>query len=333
MGGGDYDRDPPSRSSTSYRTSSSGARVSDTAVEEVGRNDAPDPGVLALNRTISSDLKAIVIIAIDDTGSMGEDAFILRDKMPMVWRQTKGYLGDPAVCVALVGDADSDEWPLQVGGFVDKDSGKDEDKKPGDIMDDILKKEIHIEGNGGGQGNESYELMGWYFLNRCEIPNAEKAFLFFLGDEGFYPDVYSNQIRKFIGVKAETMDSRAMWEALKKKFHVFRIHRKYGGRARNNEDILNDWISVLGADHVLTLEDVNAVADDILGCMAYIGAGRSEDQYKADMEKRGQDPVRVEEVLRKLRPLAENLALVPAQNHIPAKKEAGRKRSSRAERL
>jgi hypothetical protein len=60
-----------------------------------------------------------IAVIIDVTGSMGDWSKIIYDKMPMFYGQImmQGYLTDPALSVCGVGDANSDNAPLQIGEF------------------------------------------------------------------------------------------------------------------------------------------------------------------------------------------------------------------------
>jgi hypothetical protein len=55
-----------------------------------------------------------IVMAIDVTGSMGNWSKIIYDKMPMFYGQImmQGYLDDPALSIAGVGDATCDKAPL-----------------------------------------------------------------------------------------------------------------------------------------------------------------------------------------------------------------------------
>ena len=58
-------------------------------------------------------------MALDVTGSMGEWPKIIYDKLPMFYGQImmKNYLPAPSVSFSAVGDATSDDAPLQVTRF------------------------------------------------------------------------------------------------------------------------------------------------------------------------------------------------------------------------
>ena len=87
----------------------------------------------------------------------------------------KGYATDPQILFGAVGDATCDRVPLQVGQF-------ESDNR----MDEHLGK-ILLEGGGGGQKTESYEL-AMYFMARhtaidCFEKRGRRGYLFIIGDE------------------------------------------------------------------------------------------------------------------------------------------------------
>ena len=94
-----------------------------------------------------------VAVLFDVTGSMGRVPRILQENlcqlMGLLLR--KGYLAHPQILIGGVGDATCDRAPLQVGQF---ESGIE-------IDEDLAK--LWLEGGGGGQQTESYEL-AMYFM-------------------------------------------------------------------------------------------------------------------------------------------------------------------------
>ena len=43
-----------------------------------------------------------------------------------------------------------------------------------------------LEGGGGGNYHESYELAAYFYLNNCTLNNPENAFFFVTGDERYF---------------------------------------------------------------------------------------------------------------------------------------------------
>ncbi len=132
-------------------------------------------------------------VIFDVTGSMGTVPRVLQTKLGALMRLLiqEGYVDDPQILFGAVGDAYTDSVPLQMGQF---ESGLE--------MDDELGK-IYLEGGGGGQVHETYEL-GVYFMARhtvidCFEKRGHKGYLFTIGDEKPYTVVRRQHVADLIG--------------------------------------------------------------------------------------------------------------------------------------
>lgn len=185
---------------------------------------------------------------------MGNWSKIIYDKLPMFYGQImmKNYVEDPALSFAGVGDANCDTAPLQVTEFAQ-----------GSAIDDFISK-LWLEGGGGGQNYETYELAAYFYSNRCNFSKVKgKGYFFFTGDEGFYPAILKMDIEKFIGdhVK-ETVPTDQVFQALKEKFHIFFLHKPYYDLDIDRR-MAAKWINLIGEENVLNLNDPKAVVDVI----------------------------------------------------------------------
>lgn len=159
-----------------------------------------------------------IVVALDLTRSRGKDTEVIVQKLPMFIGQLhlKGYVTDPEVLIAGLGDATCDKAPLQIGQF-------ESDNK----MDDHLANLWREEG-GGGTGQESYELIAYYFAHKTKLDclkRSRKAYLFFVGDEGFYPAVSRTQVKHLIGGDiTEDIPSIKIFQELLQKYHTFFIY-------------------------------------------------------------------------------------------------------------
>ena len=137
-----------------------------------------------------------IAVLFDVTGSMGAVPRIMQTKLGQLHGllQRKGYLQDPQIMFGGIGDADTDRVPLQIGQF-------ESDNR----MDDQLRT-IFLEGNGGGQKSESYEL-ATYFIARHTVTDAwekrgRKGYLFIVGDELNKPVLTAGKLRQVLGEPA-----------------------------------------------------------------------------------------------------------------------------------
>ncbi len=172
-----------------------------------------------------------IVVAMDVTRSRGDDAKVIFNKLPMFIGQIimKGYAADPVISFAAIGDATSgDQAPIQVCQF-------ESDNR----LDEALSK-IWLEEGGGGTGQESYELMAYFYAVYSILDankRGKKGYFFFLGDEGFYPIVDKNQVKTFIGEDAAyNIPSEKAFKTLQEKYHVFLIYPKKTWQERK-EDI------------------------------------------------------------------------------------------------
>ena len=176
----------------------------------------------------------------DVTGSMGSIPVTLQRKLPELLGLLlrKGYVADPQILFGAIGDATCDRVPLQVGQF-------ESDNR----MDENLEN-IFLEGGGGGQRTESYEL-AMYFIARhtdidCWNKRGHKGYLFIIGDEMAYPAVKRHEVRNVIGDGGERdIPVADIVHELQQRYHVFYIlpqSASYGGDAT----ILGFWRKLLG---------------------------------------------------------------------------------------
>lgn len=171
-----------------------------------------------------------IVVAMDVTRSRGDDAKIVYSKLPSFIGQIilKGYVSDPEISFAAIGDASAgDKAPIQVGQF-------ESDNR----LDDVLSK-IWLEEGGGGTGKESYELMAYYFARHAVMSvnqRGKKGYFFFVGDEGFYEKVDKEQIKEWIGdVPVSDLSSAEIFAELQEKFHVFFIYPQKSWQERKGD--------------------------------------------------------------------------------------------------
>ncbi|MFA6860046.1 MAG: hypothetical protein WCR30_01500 [Clostridia bacterium] len=291
MGGYSYDRDVYSSSSSSSWGSSS---VSDEKLSASSLDKSMLP-----KKTIKSDAKNPIVIMLDVTGSNIDFAKIVYDKMPMFFGniEQKGYLKDFEISVCAVGDANSDSYPLQISNFA---KGKE--------IDSWLEKLV-LEGCGGGQRMETYELGAYYLLKNAEFRADAEPIVFFIADESPYPYLEKDHVENLIGgtFDKELINTDSVFMALRKKCkgNVFTYLNKYSGR-EDDIKIVNDWNKILKSEHLIKIGEEKAIVDLMLGTIALIG-NRTLESYKVDMLDRGQEYARISTVASSLKGLSSTM--------------------------
>ncbi len=242
---------------------------------------------------LSSDSASPLTIVCDVTGSMGEWPAVMFSKLPYLELEGQEYLGeDMEICFAAVGDAYAgDKYPLQARPFT----------KGLDLKAKL--EELVIEGGGGGQTTENYELAALYFARNVSLPNAIRPILIFIGDEAPYDFVDRVHAKNYAHVNLEgRLATKEIFEELKRKYAVYLIRKPYDISGTNrvsstDERIHRQWRELLGDDHIADLPDAGRVVDVIFGILAS-ETGRIE-YFKEELEGR-QLPGQVKVVYKSL---------------------------------
>ena len=144
MGGGYYDRDVGLTEISQGGDGAHHTQIAEAAMTQRG----PHADLQPRGRVLECGHQSPIVVAMDVTRSRGNDSKVVYDKIPMLYGQLlmQGYLEDPAISFAAIGDADGDRAPLQVCDFAS-----------GTELDRWLTK-VWLEEGGGGTGRESYEL-------------------------------------------------------------------------------------------------------------------------------------------------------------------------------
>lgn len=208
------------------------------------RDSAEHPASLAIS------------VLFDVTGSMGNVPRVLQTKLPELFGLLlrKGYTQDPQILFGAVGDATCDRVPLQLGQF---ESDNRMDEQLGSIL---------LEGGGGGQMTESYELalyaMARHTALDCHEKRGRRGYLFLIGDEMPYGKVKAREVRDVLGEEIEAdIPVTEILAELRRTFHVFYI-LPAGASYAGNTEILGLWRKLL-RQNVIELDDLDAVCETI----------------------------------------------------------------------
>jgi len=191
---------------------------------------------------------------LDGTGSMGSiPKMMIATGLPkLISTLIENRVTSPALMFGVIGDHKCDQFPLQVAQF---ESGDAE-------LDDWLTKS-YIEGNGGGNGGESY-LLAWYFsafhtsIDSWEKRN-KKGYVFTIGDEPTHRDIPQSFLRDLMGntvhpTEKSNYSDVELLDLAKQKKHVYHVHINHGGY----DDVTPRWKELLGSN-LLVVNDHNEI--------------------------------------------------------------------------
>ena len=272
MGSGNWSTDVyTARASYRASTGASAFAYSDGGATTV-HPDLDPRGVTVRESRDSDDHPESLAIGVlfDVTGSMRNVPRTLQAKLPdlLGLLLRKGYAADPHILFGAVGDATCDRAPLQIGQF-----------EADNRMDDDLGK-ILLEGGGGGQMRESYEL-AMYFMARhtsidCHERRGRRGHLFMIGDELAYPAVKRREVARVIGDELpEDVPIAEIVRELRRTYEVYFIIPE-GAYHSGSRELRDFWQDLLG-QHVLYLDDLDAVCETIA-----LTVGLAEDAIDLD---------------------------------------------------
>lgn len=227
----------------------------------------------------------------DVTGSMGHVPVVLQQKLPKLMELllTKGYCKDPQILVGAVGDYHADRVALQTGQF---ESGIEIDEQLG---------LLYLEGGGGGSYEESYQNAMYFFARHtaidCWEKRGKKGFLFLIGDEKPYAVSTRAEIKAiFDDDIQDNVSVKDLIREVSERYNVFFIIPS--GTEHFKDPALREcWAGLLGAEHVIMLEDPSLVCETIGSIVGMFESGLSLDKISTDL---GKDAIVVKGALDKL---------------------------------
>jgi hypothetical protein len=197
-----------------------------------------------------------IAVLFDVTGSMGAVPRALQKKLPRLLCLLKDnrYVTDPQLMFGAIGDATCDRAPLQIGQF-------ESDNRMESYLENIV-----LEGGGGGQKTESYEL-AMYFMARhtstdCFERRNKRGYLFVIGDEMPYPRVKPREVSAWIGDEIpQPVPVRNLVAQLTRRWDTYYILPE-GASYAGDGQVLAAWRGLLG-QNVIELADLDAVCETI----------------------------------------------------------------------
>jgi hypothetical protein len=240
-----------------------------------------------------------IVFALDVTGSMGDIPKQLATKeLPTFMRLLSDFqVSDPQVLFMAVGDAVSDQAPLQVGQF----------ETTAELMDRWLTLSF-LEGGGGGTNHESYEL-ALYFLAEhtdmdCFTKRKKRGYAFLTGDEYPYAEVSKHQVEALFGdALDDNVPLDAVMAAVQETFDPFFLIPDLQRRDKCEAG----WRPLLG-DRVICMESPHDTCAVAAGLVALTEGSVSDvDALARALRDRGFEKQRINAIVRCLSPYAGTL--------------------------
>jgi hypothetical protein len=225
-------------------------------------HDSMDPRQAKLRESRDSEIHPLsvpIVIALDVTGSMRTIPHqLVKDGLPKLMQaiMQKG-IKDPQILFVAVGDCECDSYPLQVGQF-----------ESGDEELDLWLTRTYLEGGGGGNAGESYNLAYAFAGMRTEHDawdkRKQKGFLFTIGDEPCLPHITSTELREVMDEPTQkTFSTDELLTRAKEKYHIYHLHVLEGSAGHQS---LGYWKELLRDNciEVAHSQDIPGIISDIV---------------------------------------------------------------------
>lgn len=266
MGGGRWD----ARAWDSYATKTYVGKSTEKVFTKKKMKDEFDPKNIVVRESRDSadnPMSTPIILGLDVTGSMH---YVIdkmaREGMPKVCQEIydRRPITDPHIMCMGIGDVVArDDAPLQCTQF------------EADIRISEQINDIWLEGGGGGNRYEGYNLP-WYFAAMkteidCFEKRGQKGYLFTIGDE-FPPEgLSSSHLRTVFGPgQYKNMSNDAMLKMVQRKYHVFHVIVEEGHCAKHHGKRVEDaWRKVLG-QNVIPLSDHTKLAETVVSTLQVV---------------------------------------------------------------
>jgi len=227
-----------------------------------------DPTTIKVREARDSDIcpsSTPIIIAFDVTGSMGEiPYYFVKEGLGVMMKEIydRQPVPDPQIMCMAVGDARTDTAALQVTQF-------EIDIKIAKQLEDF-----YLEGRGGGNHGESYNLPWYFAATKTSTDNYEKrgkkGLLFTIGDEPPVYELTKEQIERFVGGEA-TRDytSAELLDMVRRQYDVYHVVIEQGSGLRDygEQAVIGEWNSLLGEGHVLRLSDYTKLSEVVISAI------------------------------------------------------------------
>ncbi len=253
-----------------------------------GLNEAVDPSKFknGIRESVDSEdnpNSTPVAIFTDCTGSMGMTAHAVVKKLDVVCEEliARAPVPDVHLMTGVVGDAYSDSAPFQATQFEADNSIADQTKL------------LYLEGNGGGNGGESYAL-AWLSMAMQTATDSfdkrkKKGYLFTVGDEPVHGvpgasgrdyGVTKDQAKRFLGLDIEAdLTAEQCLQLAQRRWNCFHVVIESNTGYRSG---IEETFGAIMPDNLIFLEASNVdLLPEVIVSAIEVNEGRNAQQVAA----------------------------------------------------
>ena len=200
-----------------------------------------------------------VILAIDNSGSMGSAATETASALNNIMQELLAKVDDVEFCVMGIGDLAYDEFPIQMSQF-------ESDVRIAEHLD-----KVYFEFGGGGNSYESYTAawyMGAYHTKLDCWDRGKKGIIITMGDENLNPYLPGARITELTGDPTQAdVETKTLYDEVKDKFEVHHIYVDHGyGRYKETSEQTFTAVIPKQNHHICKIDDIgNTIVGIISG--------------------------------------------------------------------
>lgn len=215
-----------------------------------------------------------VILAIDVTGSMGETAMDVANKVNVIMTDLYESVKDIEFCIMGIGDLECDRVPIQISQF------------ESDIRISKELDKLYFEGGGGGNMYESYSA-AWYMGSRHTSldcwKRGKKGIIITIGDEPLNPVLPKGKLREITGDSLQAdVETKDLYPEAEKKFDIYHIHVAHDSwsSGSNASSCVKSFQKYLPSQHVQVIKSIDKLSGQIT---SIIKGNQTEQEENMDM--------------------------------------------------
>lgn len=247
----------------------------------------------------------VMIIVLDVTISMSRWLDEIFKRLPTLYIEACQYLGTDDLEILFIahGDVRTDNFPIQVAKF-----GREAE------LDQIIAS-FYRKCGGGGQGDESQELVAYYLSKQVDTSTAQNVYTYFITDEAACDTVDSDAVKEHLELPFdyELTQTKDIFSILQRRGKVFTVLCETNNPDYDAALIRRRWESNVGKDNIIPLNDSRRVVDVILGSVAKLTGQLAQFTQNLTMRQQGSQYAaqNIETVQKSIALIGNSLPVVP----------------------
>ena len=216
-----------------------------------------------------------VILALDVTGSMGNEAVEVAKRLNIIMTRLYEKVKDVEFMIMGIGDFAYDRCPLQVSQF-------ESDIRIAEQLD-----KLYFEFGGGGNSYESYTA-AWYFaVNHVRLDaweRGKKGLIITMGDEAANPYIPGERLGEVTGAAmVKDVETEKLLPKTLEKYDLYHIYVDHRAGRNVEKDILT-WEAYLDKQNIRVIK-MDEIVDEIIRIVTAFAGNEALKKGRVELPK------------------------------------------------